>query len=43
MHLKTRLTGKLGIEHPIPWISIALFVGLDAYFLWPRSHPIDPA
>jgi uncharacterized membrane protein len=26
-----------------PWISIALFIGLNAYFLWPRQHLIDPA
>jgi TMEM175 potassium channel family protein len=25
-----------------PWISIALFVGLNAYFLWPRKRPVDP-
>ncbi|MFO1350951.1 MAG: TMEM175 family protein [Gammaproteobacteria bacterium] len=26
-----------------PWISIALFIGLNAYFLWPRHQPTDPA
>lgn len=23
-----------------PWISIALFIGLNMYFLWPRDHPV---
>jgi uncharacterized membrane protein len=26
-----------------PWISIALFVVLNAYFLWPRNQGIGPA
>ena len=25
-----------------PWISIALFIGLNVYFLWPRKRPSDP-
>ena len=24
-----------------PWISIALFLGLNVYFLWPRRQPVD--
>jgi uncharacterized membrane protein len=26
-----------------PWLSIALFVGLNFYFLWPRKRPNNPA
>ena len=27
-----------------PWISMAIFVGLNGYFPWPRrNQPIDPA
>ncbi|MEO8218461.1 MAG: TMEM175 family protein [Acidobacteriota bacterium] len=25
-----------------PWISIALFLGLNVYFLWPRKQSADP-